>query len=676
MALIDTMGDAPGFISYMRQPMSGFSALPRFIEPPKPKVPDTKIPESDIKADPGTKQYLHDLNSVYESQASAILNDYGNDWDFAKEDPRWRQLDALTRYHVQNLEAAEQNKEKTQSRTSQLSTKGSGQNPFDLEMQKSGRMFVPREFTYVDPNTGDISSTIADESGRLLTKEKFLNLSENLPVLTKRDDDIIVDKLAFDDNTGTYEDTEQFFKNFFTNLGKTEGGVESGQSTTEGNAEMKFGFSNVYSRDWMNNFEQVQSAVDYLQKYGFNDAIRYSLSQDFYKDLESGKTMKVYDFDENGNVKLNSKKNPVYKDVTLEDIVADENTAYMAFDLYTADRVSDAAQRFKESSYKTKDRSELENMEYDPETGGLKPKVTEQTYWQNLFMQGYKPPGTVEGVTETAVIGDMELRVDETGKPVYGRGSYLDTKPTAIIDEKVVPKNVWTRLESGLSGLVSRVTPQIKVGGVWQDMSDDLKSSLKTGDVLSLTEETLFTDKQGNYYNPSAAQMEYYNKYMSNKDISDEQKSRFKENHGIKTQWVANIESYVDDDYINSYADQLKIFTGGYSGATGETIYDNWKQAETKGIIQEIDRNAVDQDKITSDQQTGIFDIGDHTIYKIRYSIPVKEDIGAGFDLEGGSSTIKNKAEFNITGGNKAVNVRQEKETEERTEGGFNFGKK
>jgi len=291
-------------------------------------------------------------------------------------------------------------------------------------------------------------------------------------------------------------------------------------------------------------------------------------------------------------------------------------------------------------------------------------------------MQGYKPPGTVKGNTETAIIGDMELRVDENGKPVYGRGSYLDTKETAIIDEKVVPKNVWTRLESGLSGLVSRVTPQIKVGGVWQDMSDDLSASLKTGDVLSLVEETVFTDQQGNYYNPSAKQMEAYNNYLSNKDVSEQQKENFRKQYGIKTQWVANIESYVDDDYINKYADQLKIFTGGYSGAGSETVYDNWKHAETKGIIQEIDRFSVDQEKITSDQQTGMFDVGDHSIYKITYSIPIKEDLGAGFDLEGGSSTIKNKAEFNITRGNKAVNVMEEKETEEQTEGGFNFGKR
>jgi len=385
MALVNYMGDAPGFMSYSREPRLDVTNIPQRTKPVQSK-PATEDFDFDAKGNPGDKQRVYDQEKEFNSKVQSLYTKYGGEMAWVQSDPEYKKAVAEARWLVYDKDAAEQNEVQTLDRLSQIKNKNSGQHQNDIELATNEHGNLVPKFGSVDGGfgkKGDYVQTVIAE-----------------PQLYERQDGTVgINHVQFDNGTGKQEDFHQAVDQIFTDghigMNRNAGSVSNKESTTvtEG---LDYAASMTTGHSWNDakNIDQINKGIGYLVKYGFNDSQEYYLKQAFYADVENKKAFKMPKMDEKGDFLKDKKGNILYdNDYYISDAdIANPAKNDLLFNLYVKDRITEYAQKFKSEEHNTGNVHEETLRNIDKNSGQVIQKPEELRRFQALVM-GLGPAG-------------------------------------------------------------------------------------------------------------------------------------------------------------------------------------------------------------------------------------------------------------------------------------------
>ena len=89
MALVNYMGDAPGFMSYSREPRLDVTNIPQRAKPVQSTAKQEDF-DFDAKGNPGDKQFVYDQQKEFNSKVQSLYSKYGGEMAWVQSDPEYK----------------------------------------------------------------------------------------------------------------------------------------------------------------------------------------------------------------------------------------------------------------------------------------------------------------------------------------------------------------------------------------------------------------------------------------------------------------------------------------------------------------------------------------------------------------------------------------------------------
>lgn len=569
MALVNYMGDAPGFMSYRRQPSKDMTGIPQRATPAQKEFKQEDF-EFDAKGNPGDKQFVYDQQKEFNSGLQSLFNEYGGEMDWVVSDPRYQQLTAQSRWAIYDKDAAEQNEVTSRDREKDLNTPNSGHSGNDIEMiRQPDGSYVPRYG--------------AVKKGGFASKEEVLQQVIQEPQLYQREDGSVgVQYVDFDNGVGSEKDFNEFVTNILVDghVGMTRGAGSlsqtQNQEVTEGmNYAVDVFTKNGY--DNSSNYQQIEDGVNYLLSYGMSDQQEYYLWNSFYKDVAKQKSFKMPKTDENGEILKDKNGKAVMQDIYVSDEdINDLAKRKVLFNIYAQDRIMSYSKKFKEKSTSTTRESKYDYKNIDPRTGQVieDPNLRR---WESVVM-GYGPAG--EGFTKTE------------SYPVFKGGKLVGKEHDLVVYDA---SNFAPGMEQAKQHLVGKTigsvdnTGFVQVGKKWQSIPEAYKG-FQISDVQSVRQVPAKSGKG----------VEWVARVLVVSDDDQEWK-------GFK---VWNPESGKTEDAFGSYWGGVD-FANQYAEQQGYAGYMSRSDANNKGY------------KISGDRAGDLFDSETNEVSFMYIDVPI-----------------------------------------------------
>jgi len=464
MALVNYMGNAPGFMSYNRQRAKSPLGM---VDPYKPaqQAPPLKELGDDFDGNPGDKQWLYDRNEAFNSGLTSLYNEYGGEMDWVTTDPRYKQLVAADRNFVKNQEAAIQNKQNTTKRKDILNSMGSGQADSDYELTYVNGAWIPKKAFIGEDGEVDFS-----------TKGDYLQDVVWKPQEVQHEDGSGgIGHTQFDYGTGNENDFNALVGAFLTDTGDHSWARSNTQSSSINNDIVNAGRSELHKRasSGSSNWEQINDATDYLVQYGFDTNHEYFIAQEMVRDFKKKQSFKIPKTDESGNVVYNKKTNrPELENyrMTEEDLSSPDRMKFLT-QFYVQDRVEKYAKKYLQTDSKSETVDDLALDNINPATG-LPIEDPSKRRWQAITAnEGPKGPGFTETFTEYGYNKDGVMVATETTGEVYNKSNLpqgMDQAESAIVGQtlgKVAPDG------------------RVKIGGMWTTIPQKYRDELTMTDL-------------------------------------------------------------------------------------------------------------------------------------------------------------------------------------------------
>lgn len=548
MALVNYMGDAPGFMSYRRTPQKNLTVIPqRTGAGSKPGELKKDNFDFEAKGNPGDRQFVYDQQKEFNDGLQSLYNQYGGEMDWVTSDPKYKQIVNNSRWAIYDMDAAEQNEVTSRDREKALNDQNSGHHATDLELVRTpDGDFVPKH--------GSI------KQGGFASKEEVLQQVITEPQLTQRQDGSVgLQYVDFDNGVGSEKEFNAFADKIFTdgNIGLTRGaGSMSSTQNQEVNAGMNYAvnFFTKNGYDNSSNYKQIEDGVNYLLAYGMNDNQEYFLWNSFYKDVAKQKAFKMPKTDEEGNILKDKNGKAMMEDVYVKDEdLQDPSRRKVLFNTYVQDRILDYSKKFKTKSTETDHQVRRGSRNIDPRTGQV---IEDQSLrrWESV-VQGYGPAG--EGFTKKETYPNQWI-----GKELHGKEHDLRVYDNSNFTPGISQAN--KALGGKTLGEIDN-TGYVMIGKKWQKLNPTLKN-MQLSEVQSVRE-------------------------VPAKD-------------GKGTQWVARVAVVADDDTdfgdakvwnaeTNKVEPLIESFTmlwsdqsiNEYGGAAGYGGYISREDAKNKGYV-------------------------------------------------------------------------------------------
>lgn len=598
MALVNYMGDAPGFMSYRRQPSKDMTGIPQRQAPTQKEFKQEDLGDLKVKGNPGDRQFVYNQQKEFNNGLEQLYNQYGGEMDWVTADPKYKELVEANQFAVYSMDAAEQNEITTKDREKALNDKNSGHHATDIELvQDQDGSYVPKQGTIKD--------------GKFMTKKDYVQyLIEEPQVKQMPDGSFGVGYVDIDNGIGSETDFNAFLDNIFVDgkVGLTRGAstvsTTQNQQITEG-LDYAVNFFKKQGSDVATNYQQLEDGVNYLVKYGMNDQQEYFLWQSFYKDAAQGQEFKMPKVDENGEIVLDKNRQMVTEKVyaTDEDL-ADPAKRKVMFNLYAQDRILDYSQKFKTKNEQYERQTRQGYRNFDPNTG--QPIVDQTLPWWANVQSGQGPAGKgfvkdEDYPTSAAEQYNGQLSANPqkfTGKPVvYNKSNISETHFNQAA--KSVEGNTIGDLSS--DGYIFVGKHRQPAGALKNMTVSDLQ------DIRQVPTGRMVKD-------PASGKMV------------------------PETTWAARVMVVADDD--SDVFDKINYWEAG-SGKIAPIATENWLGVDyndavadgRKFIFEESRKDAeLRRHVVNGDEGTGYFDAGDSYVKGIVVDIPIDGYVMAGWD--------------------------------------------
>lgn len=474
MALVNYMGDAPGFMSYSREPRLDVTNIPQRAKPVQSTAKQEDF-DFDAKGNPGDKQFVYDQQKEFNSKVQSLYSKYGGEMAWVQSDPEYKKAIQDTRWAIYDRDAAEQNEIEAVDRDANLRNKESGQHDNDIELTMD--------------ETGDLVPKYGSIKTGYATKGDFLHKVISEPQLTERQDGSVgIESVRFDTGTGKQKDFTDFMTTILTDghigMNRNAGSLSTSQSQ-DVKSGLDFATSFAQEKGWDNsdNIQQINDATDYLLKYGFNDSEEYYLKQAFYKNAKDQREFKMPKLDEKGNIVKDAKGKAIIEKVFATDAdLADPNKRKMLFNYYVQDQVIDFAEKFKQKSREASASTSTTTRNIDPNTGQVIEDPSLRR-WESV-VQGFGPagPGFVKTETYPGTIVGGKLVGKEHDLVVYDASNFAPGIEQA--KQAIIGKSLGDIDNSGV----------VNIGKKWQSLHPSLKG-MQISDVQSVRQVPSKTGK-------------------------------------------------------------------------------------------------------------------------------------------------------------------------------------
>jgi hypothetical protein len=613
MALVDYMGDAPGFMSYRRQPTKNMTAIPQRQVPAQKEF---KQEDYDIKAEglPGDKQVVYNQQKSFNDGLKSLYNQYGGEMDWVTSDPRYKELVKSQAYAVYSADAAVHNEENVKARKTKLNDENSGHHGSDLELVRN--------------QDGTMSPKIGGLESGYLNKEQFVqHVSENPNYKEMPDGSLGIGYVDFDESVGSgkafHEMLDGVYKGGALGVTRNARSLSETENTkvTEG---MNFAVNHFvkHGRDYSANFDQLQDATDYLLRYGMNESQETFLWQSFFKDAQKGREFNMPKLDENGKVVTKDGQMVMDKIYPTDADLNDPAKKKVLFNVYVQDRIIDYSKKFKTSSSERDDQERFGYQNFDPGTG--QPIVNQQLPWWANVQSGQGPAG--EGFKK---------------KETYPTSSTSAYSPSLSGNPEKLEGDVIVYNRSNTSSQYMDQAEKSLIGNTLGEISDG---------------GHFFVGKHrqplGGLKDVTISKVKDIRQVPSGKMVKDPKTGKMVPG----TTWAARVFIAADDDsdlfdnleYWDGADGSIKpIATEGFFG----TDY-NDEQAQHMGYIVEMDRSIAESDKLIINGDEGsslgggsLLGGGSGKVKGIWADIPVSGYTMAGFDQAGRPESQKWRSE-------------------------------
>jgi len=501
MGVMKYMQDGgPSFMSYRRKPTLNVSVPPPREVKRAPAYAGTDF-DFDRKANEGDKQLLYNRHMEQQNALKGLFGKYGGETQWMQEDPEYKKAMQIGRWDVYDSQSAEFNYDLGVERNSQLTTKGSGQNPSDFEMVRHGSVYVPAE-------TG---------ANGFLNKSEFLTHNRRNPQTFVREDGSIgILETQYDRNTGDMAtNVHGVWDKLLTggNIGSNARGHDESQRNKIGyTGEMTHAVDILKSSgyDSSSNWEQIDDAIAFVKKYGFDDQTEYALYQSLYDDIEEGRPLNRPVRDEEGKIVVDGEGNVQYE---RSEIAPELVTAARAGDPralseiediyndYVTQKFIDYSKKFRKSSYTDREAGYDIRTGYDPTTGAAVDEPKGNTYWTEMgendgswtgqtkmggtWVPDPENPGKFKQITEgtrfNPETGEQEQYSNLRYEDDASIDVFMDQSRASLVDETIgntTTNNDWDTKDK---------TPMMQVDGVWQEIPSGWLDA-KINDVVGYEE--------------------------------------------------------------------------------------------------------------------------------------------------------------------------------------------
>jgi hypothetical protein len=473
MALVNYMGNAPGFMSYQRQRSTQPLTMPGKYKRTQ-TGPAASAGEYDFN--PGDTQWLTDSESAFNTGIQQLYSEYGGEMDWVKADPRYRQLVATQKNNPYNVRSATRNQEETNLREETLNATGNGQQHSDYELQYIDGAWMMKN--YIGRNS----------EGKLVgqTKGEYLNEVISTPQLTQHSDGSLgLGVVDFDKNSANEARFNSLVGAFLTDTGD-HSWARADTKKQDLDPELVGKYQNYYklARSGASNWEQLNDATQYLIEYGFDTEHEYFLAQEMHRDYINGRSFKMPKVDENGDIVRDKKTGrPKLERYTMtEEDMTDPSRVKFLSQFYMQDRIEKYAKKYLKTASTRDEVTGWQDKGRDPRTG--KPLVDPHlAFWQNVARnEGPIGKGYSTKVTDhywnadgELVSGDVVQSKENPFSVIYNDGNagvYMDRAREELVGSK-------------LSDLVK--DGKVNVDGYWTELDAKWLDELIVADVGDVT---------------------------------------------------------------------------------------------------------------------------------------------------------------------------------------------
>jgi hypothetical protein len=598
----------PSFISYRRDPDRSGLVVREPKE--KPAYKGTEF-DLDLLANPGDKQWLYDQHKKLEGTMSQLYSEYGGEGPFMREDQRYKDAIAESRYAIYDSQTGKQNYDRGVERHKQLSTPDSGQNPYDFELTRQGNVMLPQ----------------AGERGFLNKAEYHQQIVTTPQEFERPDGSIGLLHVEYDQGRGSEKMSNDVFDNIL--MGDSRIGINSGgsidiQSNDTGYTKgLKYsvGWLEENSSKWSDNYEGLRQAIDYVTKYGFDDQVEYHMWQSMWDHVEEGRPMYRPAMDESGEIRKDDKGKVILEEYNLPPELisrAKSGDAEALVEIegvygdYVTQRFIEYSDKFRKENIERTYRRQDTREGYDPDTG-LRVEEDKPKWWHDVATND-NFTGQTKGQQNKQYVWDGSSWVlQEKGKTAQGdevdvtnlryedpstANLFFDQARTALLGNNIGD------ISSNLDWDPSDLNKKMMVGNTWQDMPAGLKDAqiadvlgyeeiiAPNGDVIHGTRVVIYGDDD----NDAFRDVKFYNER------------------------TGKAENVLELDY-------------GWGNDLNQ--YEPHAEAEQMGFIKWQHRDEVDESQknfIHQDEGTHWLDADDHYVYKMEVVIPTSKVATAGHD--------------------------------------------
>jgi len=467
MGVMKYMQDGgPSFMSYRRKPTLNLSAPPERAVKKAPAYAGTDF-DYDLKANEGDKQLLYDRHTQQQSAVRGIFDKYGGESAWMQSDPDYKKAMALGRWDVYDRQAAEFNYDMGVERNKQLVTQGSGQNPSDFELQRQGNVYLPE----------------VGEKGLLNKSEYLTHTRRNPQTYTREDGTEGILETQYDRNSGDMENVHGTWDKLLSggNIGhNARGHDESVRNKIGYTGQMTHSIdvlrSSGYDSD--SNWDQIDDAIAFVKKYGFDDQTEYGLWQSMYDDIEEGRPIKTPVRDEDGKVVTNDEGQVQWGEAEVSPQViaaarAGDPKALKEveeiYDEYVTQKFIDYSEKFREKSYKDRvDNADI-NTGYDPQTGAAVEEEPPVRYWEQVAKNDVFTGQTKAGATYVPD-GNGGFKLVETGSRVNEETGQREMYANMRYEDEA---SIGLFLDQANAGWVGETIGELTSNADWQTENKD-----------------------------------------------------------------------------------------------------------------------------------------------------------------------------------------------------------
>jgi len=425
MALVDYMGDAPGFMSYSRQPLTGFSHLPTFKAPPKAPSISPDLKSEDDKGLSGDAEFYSNTQKSFEQGISELSKKYGGELNaFALSSPEYKELVKKQQHDVYSKQSLRNNEIKKKQYDSDLLASTNGQHADDiaLEWNESIKDYTDKQFKIPDGKGGYVTSGP-------LTKKQYSDLSESKPNIdyVDKEGNLAIVPIEYDYGKGDAETTINEVNNMLTNTGfkKTGGGKDDTIRVSIN------GVTDQQLRNWsdghhMDNFDAINGLSKFInEKGGLSKDSKYFLAQNFRNKISDPVNggYEYFEFDEQGKPVPQKGGGHKRRHYTQEEIDSNPMLKNMMQKEFQVNFVQDYLTTKKTLDTYGKRGSVFENLDRSGQRTGGVDKPEDKYFWRTMAYDNFNlnaPAG------ETTPV----LRVDENGNVHKSDGKSLSITDT------------------------------------------------------------------------------------------------------------------------------------------------------------------------------------------------------------------------------------------------------